>query len=278
MTRASTHPSQASPASQASWWRTTWPLDGRDFVRLGIWLGIVIAVGVAVGDVLTNWSLLDDVVDLDRRMAENLADGRTDTRTDLAHWGAFIANTPVKIALSLIVAGLLTWRYRRWHEALMVGLPLIFEACAFIVISFIVGRPRPPVERLLDSPVDTSFPSGHVAAATVYAAFAVIAFWHTRSVLGRTAVVVVVIASPLVVGWARMYQGMHFLTDVTAGIVLGLVSVAIVLSILGPPPRDDDDGVRWHERTDDRPDEGSAEAPPQVGPVLRRSRSWRSAV
>jgi len=132
------------------------------------------------------------------------------------------------------------WYYRRWHEAAMIGIPLIFEATAFIVISFIVGRPRPDVERLLDSPVDTTFPSGHVAAATVYASFAVILFWHTTALWARALAVLGAVAAPLIVGWSRMYQGMHYLTDVIAGIVLGAASVLIVWSVLGAPPPDDD--------------------------------------
>jgi undecaprenyl-diphosphatase len=243
--------------SVSPWWRSTWPLDRCDAARLAIWLALVVAVGVVIGESLTNWSLFDGVVDLDRRVARDL-------------WGAFIANTPVKIALSLVVAGLVTWRFRRWHEALMVAVPLIFEATAFVVISFIVGRPRPPVERLLDSPVDTSFPSGHVAAATVYAAFAVIVFWHTRAVWARAIVAVVVVAAPLVVGWARMYQGMHYLTDVTAGIALGVTSVVIVVSILGPPP--DADAPAGSQVRADRLEDGGSTGSQRVDPVPRRSR------
>lgn len=222
--------------SGKSWWATTWPLERGDWLHLGLALGIVVAIGVALGEILTNWSALTGVIDLDVEIAQNFAGGRTDTGNDLAPWGAFIANTPVKIALSLAIAGFFLWKFRRWHEAVMIGLPLIFEATAFIIITFIVQRPRPDVERLLDSPVNSSFPSGHVAAATVYAAIAVVVFWHTRALWARALAVVLAIAVPLIVAWARMYQGMHYLTDVIAGMVLGSVSVAIALQILGRPP------------------------------------------
>ena len=224
-----------SKKGEHSWWVSTWPLDRHDWLRLGIALVAIIAVGVAVGELLTNWSGLTGLIDIDEDIAQNLADGRTETKNDLAHWGAFIADTPVKIGLSIVIAGLLLWRFRRWHEAAMVGLPLIFEATAFITITFIVKRPRPDVERLLDSPVNSSFPSGHVAAATVYAALAVLVFWHTRAIWARAIAVLLAAAAAMIVAWARMYQGMHFLTDVIAGMVLGLASVAIAVWILGPP-------------------------------------------
>lgn len=229
-------PDPAAGGHADSWWASTWPLDRSDWLRLAIALVSVIAVGVVIGELLTNWSGLDWIVQTDRDFARSLADGRTETNNDLAHWGAFIADTPVKIALSVVVAGFFLWRWKRWHEAVMVGLALIFEAMAFIIITYIVQRPRPDVERLLDSPVNSSFPSGHVAAATVYGALVVVVFWHTRSVWARTLAVVLAVAAPLVVAWARLYQGMHFLSDVIAGLVLGVVSIFVCARILGPPP------------------------------------------
>jgi len=222
--------------NETSWWTSTWPLHRADWIAVAIALVSVIAVYVAVGELLTNWSVLDGIVQTDKNVAQDLADGRTATKTDLAHWSSFIADTPVKIAASVVIAGLFLWRYRRWHEAVMIGLPLIFEAIAFIVTTYIVQRPRPDVERLLESPVDTSFPSGHVAAATVYAALAIIVFWHTRAVWARSLAVAIAAIASLAVAWARAYQGMHFLSDVIAGVLLGLISIFICAQILGPPP------------------------------------------
>lgn len=216
--------------------KETWPIDRHDWVRLGVALAAVVAVATMVGEVLTNWSALAGLVDTDQRIAEDLAAGRTESSNDLAHWGAFIADTPVKIGISILIAALLLWKFKRWHEAVMIGLPLIFEATAFIITTFIVKRPRPDVERLLDSPVNSSFPSGHVAAATVYAALVIVVFWHTRAIWARLLAVLLAVAVPVIVAWARMYQGMHFLTDVIAGMVLGIVSIAICWKILGPPP------------------------------------------
>lgn len=246
-TRTEVAPPEGDDRDQ-SWWATTWPLERFDWVRLGVALFGVVAVGVVIGEALTNWSALGGLVDADQRIAEDLASGRTETKTDLAHWFAFIADTPVKIGASILIAAFLLWRYRRWREAVMIGLPLIFEATAFIITTFIVERPRPDVERLLDSPVNSSFPSGHVAAATVYASLAFIVLWHTRKMWVRALAVVAVAIAPLLVAWARMYQGMHFLTDVIAGVVLGLVSVVICRRILGAPR--DAKTVVWDDRDD----------------------------
>jgi len=44
-----------------------------------------------------------------------------------------------------------------------------------------------------------------------------------------TLAVALAIALALFVGWARMYRGMHHLTDSTAGVVMGLLALAITV-------------------------------------------------
>jgi len=126
--------------------------------------------------------------------------------------------------------------WRRWREPLMVAVPLVLEAAAFITITFIVRRPRPDVPRLDESPVDTAFPSGHVAAAMCYGAIVIVALWRTRHRWIPVLLAVFVLAVTVIVGWARMYRGMHFLSDVIAGFVLGLASVLTAWWILDRAP------------------------------------------
>ena len=218
------------------WWRTTWPLHRHQWLTLAIALVAVIGIGAVVGLMLTDWFAPNAITRFDLDVARRLARSRTATGNDLARWGATLAETPVKIGVTIVVGLIMLRRWRRWYEPLFVALPLVFEASAFMAMTLIVRRPRPAVHRLLSSPVASSFPSGHVAAATVYLALAIVVFRHARSVMVRVAVVVAAVAVPIVVGWARMYQGMHNLSDVVAGVVLGLVSIAICARILGPPP------------------------------------------
>ncbi|NND74903.1 MAG: phosphatase PAP2 family protein [Ilumatobacter sp.] len=224
-------------AAKDKWWKTTWCVHRHDLLLLVGALVAVVAGGALVGFALTDWTAPSALTRLDERLADWFVDIRTPSRTDLATLGAFPADTPVKITITAIVVGLMLWRWRRWHEALFIALTLIFEAMAFITITAIVGRPRPDVDRLLDSPVNSSFPSGHVAAATVYAAFAIVVFWRTRAVWARALAVAVAATIPVAVGLARMYQGMHFFSDVVAGVVLGAVSLVVCRLILGHPDR-----------------------------------------
>jgi membrane-associated phospholipid phosphatase len=112
--------------------------------------------------------------------------------------------------------------------------------------------------------VGSSFPSGHVAAAACYAAVAIVVFWHTRNWWLRALTVVVVALTPVAVALARMYRGMHYLTDVVAGAILGAAAVLVATWILLRAERrrlarDPELGQAVHDRhqddADDDPDD-----------------------
>ncbi len=198
----------------------SWPLDRSDAARLVAAFVAITAVWWGFGALIVG-PFDDSVGRIDRRIAEDLAASRTPLLDDLSLIGSWLAETVVKVGFTSIAVLVMIAVWRRWREALFVALSLILEAACFLAITLLVGRPRPAVEQLDSSPVDSSFPSGHVAAAVVYAAFAVVVFLHTRAVWARVLAVVVTVLVAGVVAWARLYRGMHHLSDVLAGVVLG---------------------------------------------------------
>jgi membrane-associated phospholipid phosphatase len=77
-----------------------------------------------------------------------------------------------------------------------------------------VDRRRPPVSHLDQAPPTSSFPFGHTA---------VLASERARSALVRRLALALAVLIPLAVATARVYRGMHYLTDVVGGILLGAV-------------------------------------------------------
>jgi len=184
----------------------------------------MVAVWVGVGELIMR---SNSIQERDQSVAEWFVDSRTATLDTLSALGSNLADTMVKIAVTAVLAIAMRLVWKRWREPLMMVVPLVLEASVFITVTYLVARPRPDVERLESSPVDSSFPSGHVAAAAAYGALVIIVYWHVRNRLARACVIALSVAIPVIVGWARMYRGMHHLTDVLAGVLLGIVSVVV---------------------------------------------------
>ena len=229
-------PRPVPPAMRQSG-RSTWVLGQRQCLLLLMSYFGLVGVGTSAGILLKGPLDATAVVRTDRRVAGWFTAHRSPNLNTYTVWGSDLADTFIKIAATAVLALVLWLLWRRWLEPLMLVVSLVLEASAFITITWLVQRPRPDVDRLEGSPVDSSFPSGHTAAATAYAALAVIVFWHTKNRWARVSVVSLCMAVTAVVGLSRMYRGMHFLSDVVAGVLLGAASVAIVAAILLHTPQ-----------------------------------------
>ncbi len=226
--------------------RDTWPLHKRQAVQLVASYVLLAAVFTGIGLLITGPLADSALIRADEDASAWFVERRTALLDDLTWWGSMLADTYVKIVVTALAAGFMLWRWRRWREPLLVVAALVVEASAFITITMLVGRPRPDVPRLESSPVDSSFPSGHTAAAVAYAAIAIVVFWHTRKLWVRVLTVLVVVAVPVIVGLSRAYRGMHHVSDVIAGALLGAAAVLAVWLILRR--RDDDEDALPEER------------------------------
>jgi len=206
------------------------------------------ALVAGVGLLLTHD--LRDVRIFDDDVARWFARRRTDTWDHVTWVGSFIADAYVKIPVTAALSVLFLYLWRRWTEpALLIG-ALVLEVGIFTLSSFIVDRPRPPIAHLDPIPPTGSFPSGHSAAAVAfYGAIAIIVFWHTRNRVARTIVLVAAFVLPVFVGTSRLYRGMHHLSDVIVGAVIGLVSLWITWLVVrsGPASRLEPSRHREHQ-------------------------------
>ena len=189
-----------------------------------IWTGLGLLV---TGPLAGSW-----VGAVDQDVAGLLVAERTPVLDDWSRLGTMPADTRVKIIVTAIIAAAMLVRWRSWREPMLVCFALILEAAVFITVTGIVGRPRPGVAQLDEVSVGTSFPSGHAAAAAAYCAIAIVIFERTRNRWVRGIAVVVAVGLPVIVGICRMYRGVHYLTDVIAGIGLGVVCVVAVYAIV----------------------------------------------
>lgn len=237
-----------------------WPLGWRDLGAFVLAYAVLTAIFTGLGKLVVG-PLDGSLGELDRDTAERMVAGRTPRLDDLSYWGSMLSETGVKIVVTAIAVSVMIAVWKRWEDALLVATALILEACIFITVTYLVGRHRPDVPRLDSSPVDSSFPSGHVAAAVVYGAFAIIVARHARRHWPVVLAAAITVFVSLSVAWARMYRGMHHLSDVVAGALLGLLSLYATWRIMRAAEERhgihrDGDGHRdrepaWSDRTAD---------------------------
>jgi len=243
--------------------RDTWLIHKHEAAVLGLLYVAMTAVWFSFGWLLTRPLKNSAIVHNDQSMSEWFVPHRTPRLNSLSFIGSMMSDTFVKIIVTAVIAIVMLIIWKRWLEPLMVVVPLILEAMTFITVTWLVGRPRPDVPHLDTSPVGSSYPSGHTAAAVAYSAIAVVIFWHTRRTWVRALVATIAALVPIMVGLARMYRGMHFFTDVIFGALLGGTSVVASTIVLRNAARRQHQVIpALDEHTDDHPSEGELAAVP----------------
>jgi membrane-associated phospholipid phosphatase len=201
-------------------------------VGLLVGYALLVTAMVFLGFVLIYLVLpLGGLEDSDDDISQWLVDHRSPGQEHLSWIGSTLAGglvIPAVIGLCLVFF-LVT---RRWLLAGFVLFVVALESGTYRATSLIVERDRPRVERLESLPVNASYPSGHTAASiALYGGLLLLLASRIDNLAVRISALLVGIAIPLFVGWSRMYRGMHHLTDVGAGVLMGLAALAILVFV-----------------------------------------------
>ena len=191
--------------------------------------GLTVLIGLLVTRLFDGSDLSEADVSATRWLAEN----RSGNVVTLTEYGTLLGETPVIVGLTALAALVLRLVYQRWREPLILVVCVTGQAIIFMATTMLIDRNRPQVPRLDDSPPTSSFPSGHTAATTAfYVGVALLVAWHTRQTWLRWLIIGFGLLFPLVMAFCRMYRGMHYPTDITMSIALGLTLLALALRLM----------------------------------------------
>ncbi len=214
---------------------------------------------LGIGYLLTH-TLDSSVGRWDEHVNEWFARHRSTTWNDVTSVATRSLNTEPVVAAAALVVGFLAVR-KRFREAVFLTLALVVEITVFLSVTFLVDRPRPDVPRMNSTPATSSFPSGHTAAATVlFVGVALIVAWCTKRWLPRALAGVLGVVVPILVGFARVYRGLHHPTDVFVGVLFGLACLTVAAMAVRSVASDtaDDEQRRVSPESADRPARSSA--------------------
>jgi membrane-associated phospholipid phosphatase len=199
---------------------------------------LLLGLGLLITRVLDNSPVEREEVDFENAVLTR----RTPTWDTVTHYGTVLGATPTVVALT--AAGCLVLALRRHGPRLplFLALAVIGETLLFLIASALLDRVRPPIPHLDAAPPTSSFPSGHTAASV--ALWVGLALGLSRTRPGhrlRALVWSLAVAVPLFVLASRLYRGMHWPTDVAAGVLFSLVWLLLLRAVLLAPGRGAED-------------------------------------
>jgi len=153
---------------------------------------------------------------------------RNDLLTNVLKLLTFLASPLFLVILSIIIFLLLKGKKEKFY--------FVFNICFITLLNQILKqlilRPRPNVEQLVTEG-GYSFPSGHSIASVAFYGYLIYLLWKTNwskkyKKIGTVLLIILIIC----ICFSRIYLGVHYTSDVIAGICLALIHLIVYLSIL----------------------------------------------
>jgi undecaprenyl-diphosphatase len=161
----------------------------------------------------------------DETAAELVSHLQAGVLTSIAKAVSWLGSATAVSLAAAICAALLAWR-RRWVEFWVLVGGMAITQTGIDVLAAAVDRPGPG--EALGSGGDGSFPSAHAAHSVFYLWLAITIVLRLRPGMARaTAVVVAGFVLTALIGLSRVYLGVHYLSDVSAGWALGAAAFSL---------------------------------------------------
>lgn len=134
---------------------------------------------------------------------------------------------PVITALAVVAGALLWWRRRAVLPALVVVGTLGAAMSVSTLTKIAVGSHRPARALQLIPELDMSYPSGHVTGTLALAGIVAVAVGAHHGRFVQLILAIDVAAVTTMIALTRLYLGVHWLTDIGGGMLLGSAAVLL---------------------------------------------------
>ncbi|MDA8430879.1 MAG: LssY C-terminal domain-containing protein [Geobacteraceae bacterium] len=205
--------------------------SGLPLTLLGIaFLYTLLLLGGIVEDILT----LDPIVAVDTRLANLLYFYRNEFLVKGFLWITLLGTAKVVLSVALL-STLLFWIWKKREFILPFWVTICSSGIFSLFGKVAIHRQRPSGIAVFTES-SFSFPSGHATIATALYGFLVYFLWRqTDSWRAKLNIFFTGSVFILAIGFSRLYLGVHFLSDVLGGYLLGLLWLNIGICM-----------VEWH--------------------------------
>lgn len=184
---------------------------------------------LAIFGLIAYFVATNEVLAFDTLIRESIYGIRNDTLTSVMIFITYLGNWQTVTLLCLVA---LIFPKTRNSYGLSMSLSPIFSSITYKLLKTLFARSRPDTILHLIHQGGYSFPSGHSMTGFVF--YGMIIWLCTKNLKNKTMVTIItVILSMLIllIGFSRIYLGVHFPTDVLAGWVLGVAILTFLTSI-----------------------------------------------
>ncbi|HYC92622.1 MAG TPA: phosphatase PAP2 family protein [Thermoanaerobaculia bacterium] len=203
----------------------------RDYLPVFVVLAAGIGLGIVAGDAFLD--LAEGLQEDSPRMHavdRDVHDWALDTRTPVSTFFLTILTiigTPAGLGVLVAIAAALLALRKRWRWGAYLIVTCGIGGLLNLQLKAFFARARPDLAEALRDAHGYSFPSGHAMGSTiVFGAFAYLAFRILTRWRPRAAALAFCCAMILAICASRIYLGVHWISDVAAGIAAGAIWLA----------------------------------------------------
>ena len=192
-------------------------------LRLTLLIVAMVVVAVPFSFLLFQVLFEGPLTELDGDLADRLNAAVRDTPAAVtALQGISWLGRPPVLWLVTGLSVLYTWRNGAHRLSLFLIATTAGGGIMSTAIKVLVDRPRPEVDHPVTTAFGKSFPSGHALSSTVVFGAVLLTFLPVLAPRLRRAAVVLTAMLVLSIGASRLLLGVHFLSDVVGGHILGV--------------------------------------------------------
>jgi len=194
---------------------------GLVLAALFAWLFAVLFEGVLMREPITQF---------DRLVAVALNERAYPRFTQAMKVVTFFGGGVWPAVVTAVGVGILTWR-RMWRDALVLLTSVVGAGLLVTLLKLLIQRPRPDFIVPLVHAGGYSFPSGHATTSVaLYLSLGLLAAGWVKRWETRIYILLGTLAVTALIGFSRLYLGVHYVSDVLAGFALGAFWVTLCVT------------------------------------------------